>query len=365
VKDRALSTVLAPGATIGILGGGQLGRMLALAAARLGFKTHVYSDETESCGFLVASATTRAAYDDDDALAKFAAACDVVTFEFENVPEATVQRLAANVAVAPNARALAIAQDRFLEKSFLAGLGIGTAGFRNVESEADAVAAARDLGLPAVLKTRRLGYDGKGQQLVRTAEEAACAFAGLAVPCILEQFVDFSFEASVVAARACDGSFAAFDPPKNEHENHILRRSTVPAHLSGENAKAAIAIARRIAEALDYIGVLGVELFVGKNGEIAVNEIAPRVHNSGHWTIEACVVSQFEQHIRAVAGWPLGDPSRHSDAVMENIIGVEVGNWTALSHRPAGLHIYGKRFARPGRKMGHITRLIPRSPLTS
>jgi 5-(carboxyamino)imidazole ribonucleotide synthase len=334
--------------------------MLALAAARLGFKTHVYSDATESCGFLVASATTRARYDDADALAKFADACDVVTFEFENVPQTTVQQLAAHVAVAPSARALAIAQDRFLEKSFLAGLGIATAGFRNVESEADAVAASRDLGLPAVLKTRRLGYDGKGQQLVRSAEEAARAFAGLAVPCILEQFMDFSFEASVVAACARDGSFAAFDLPKNEHENHILRRSTVPAPLSVEAARDATTIARRIAEALDYAGVLGVELFVGKNGEIAVNEIAPRVHNSGHWTIEACVVSQFEQHIRAVAGWPLGDPSRHSDAVMENIIGAEVENWTALSQQPAGLHIYGKRFARPGRKMGHITRLIPK-----
>ena len=360
MSSRELSAALAPGATIGILGGGQLGRMLALAAARLGFKTHVYSDETESCGFLVASATTRACYDDDEALAKFADTCDVVTFEFENVPETTVQRLAAHVAVAPNARALAIAQDRFLEKSFLAELGIATAGFRNVESEADAVAATRDLGLPAVLKTRRFGYDGKGQQLVRTAEEAARAFANLAAPCILEQFVDFSFEASVVAARARDGSFAAFDPPKNEHENHILRRSTVPAPLPEERVRDATAMARRIADALDYVGVVGVELFVRKNGEIAVNEIAPRVHNSGHWTIEACVVSQFEQHIRAVAGWPLGDPSRHSDAVMENSIGTEVENWRALSKPPAGLHIYGKRFARQGRKMGHVTRLLPK-----
>jgi 5-(carboxyamino)imidazole ribonucleotide synthase len=354
-------SALPPGATIGILGGGQLGRMLALAAARLGFRTHVYSDETESCAFLVASAATRAHYDDEEALAKFAAACDVVTFEFENVPEATVQRLAAHVAVAPNARALAIAQDRFLEKSFLAGLGIATAGFRNVESEADILLATRALGLPAVLKTRRLGYDGKGQHLVRTAEETARAFKGLGVPCILEQFVDFAFEASVVAARGRDRGFAAFDPPKNEHENHILRRSTVPAPLAADKVQGVVATARRIAEALDYVGVLGVELFVGRTGEIAVNEIAPRVHNSGHWTIEGCLVSQFEQHIRAVAGWPLGDPSRHSDAVMENIIGAEAENWRTLSLQPVGLHIYGKRVARPGRKMGHITRLSPRT----
>ena len=354
-----LPAPLPPGARIGILGGGQLGRMLALAAARLGFRTHIYSDETESCGFLVASGKTRARYDDAEALAEFAESCDVVTFEFENVPDKTVERIAARVAVAPNARALTIAQDRFLEKSFVAGLGIATAGFREVASEDEAREAFRVLGSPAVLKTRRLGYDGKGQQLVRSEDEAASAFVALRVPCILEQFVDFSFEASIVAARGRDGGFAAFDPPKNEHENHVLRRSTVPAPLAPEKAGEAVAIARRIAEALDYVGVLGVELFIGKGGEIAVNEIAPRVHNSGHWTIEACVTSQFEQHIRAVAGWPLGDPKRHSDAVMENIIGAEAENWWALAHAPAGLHLYGKRVARPGRKMGHITRLSP------
>ena len=358
---RTLSAPLPPGATIGILGGGQLGRMLALAAARLGLKAHIYSDETESCAFLVASETTRAHYDDGEALAAFASGCDVVTFEFENVPEATVQRLASHVAVAPNARSLAIAQDRYLEKSFVAGLGIATAEFRDVQSGSDARAAFKALGSPAILKTRKLGYDGKGQKLVRSEGEAEAAFAAFGVSCILEQLVDFTFESSVVAARGRDGTFAAYDPPKNEHEHHILRRSTVPAPLSKQMRDEAVAIARRIAEALDYVGVLGVELFVGKDGRIAVNEIAPRVHNSGHWTIEACVVSQFEQHIRAVAGWPLGDPDRHSDAVMENIIGAEVEQWQALSHEKAGLHIYGKRFARPGRKMGHITRLFPLS----
>ena len=349
---------LAPGATIGIVGGGQLGRMLALAAARLGFKTHVYSDETESCAFYVATATTRAQYGDKRALEKFARDCSVVTFEFENVPDATAHFLAEHVAVAPNARSLAIAQDRFLEKSFVSELGIATARFRHVENEVEASEAFRALGSPSVLKTQRLGYDGKGQRIVKSADEAVAAFSAFnRVPCILEKFVDFAFEASVVGARGRNGSFAAFDPPKNEHENHILRRSTVPAPLAADKVQEAIGITKRIAEKLDYVGVLGVELFVGRDGALTVNEIAPRVHNSGHWTIEACVTSQFEQHIRAVAGWPLGDPKRHSDAVMENIIGEEVHNWPAFSKLPAGLHIYGKREARPGRKMGHITRL--------
>jgi len=354
------SAPLASGANIGILGGGQLGRMLALAAARLGFKTHVFSDESESCAFYVANETTRARYDDQRALERFARACDVVTFEFENVPDATAHFLADHVAVAPNARSLAIAQDRFLEKSFFAELGIATAGFRHVGNEVEASEAFRALGGPAVLKTQRMGYDGKGQQIVKSAPEAVAAFTALKrVPCILEKFVDFAFEASVVAARARDGSFAAYDPPKNEHEHHILRRSTVPSPLPAAKIEEATAIAKRIAEKLDYVGVLGVELFVGRGGELIVNEIAPRVHNSGHWTIEACVTSQFEQHIRVVAGWPLGSAARHSDAVMENIIGKESDSWLKLAKEQGGLHIYGKREARPGRKMGHITRLSP------
>jgi 5-(carboxyamino)imidazole ribonucleotide synthase len=364
-RSTSLSAPLAPGARIGILGGGQLGRMLALAAARLGLKSHVFSDETESCAFYVADATTRAQYSDKRALEKFAAACDVVTFEFENVPDATAHFLADHVPVAPNARSLAIAQDRFLEKSFIAELGIATAGFRHVVNEVEASMAYRALagsaaGPRAVLKTQRLGYDGKGQRIVRSDAEAVAAFAEFGrVPCILESFVEFAFEASVIGARGRDGSFAAYDPPRNEHENHILRRSTVPAPLSPEKVKEAVAIASRIAEKLDYVGVLGVELFVTNEQKLIVNEIAPRVHNSGHWTIEACVTSQFEQHVRAVAGWPLGDPARHSDAVMENIIGEEAYQWRALAEQKAGLHIYGKRVARPGRKMGHITRLAP------
>lgn len=357
---KLLSGPLAPGATIGILGGGQLGRMLALSAAKLGLRTHIFSDESESCAFNVATAATRAHYDDAAALAEFADACDVVTFEFENVPDATVRVLAEHVAVAPNATSLATAQDRFLEKTFVSGLGIATAPFRNVLSEAEAKEAFSALGGPAVLKTRRLGYDGKGQRIVRSADDCAAAFAEFGrVPAILEKFVDFAFEASVVGARARGGSFAAFDPPKNEHEHHILRRSIVPSPLSAGGVKQCFDIARKIAEALDYVGVLGVELFIGHSGEIAVNEIAPRVHNSGHWTMDACVVSQFEQHIRAVAGWPLGSCERHSNAVMENLIGAEVEPWQALASRHAGLHIYGKRVVRPGRKMGHITTLSP------
>jgi 5-(carboxyamino)imidazole ribonucleotide synthase len=361
---KSLKAPLAPGATIGILGGGQLGRMLALAAGRLGLKTHIYSDESESCGFLVASSSTRGGYHDRDKLEEFAAACDVVTFEFENVPDATAEFLATHVPVAPGARALKVAQDRLFEKDFISGLGIATAPYRAVSDEKGLIEAFGHLGAPAVLKTRRLGYDGKGQQIVRREEEAALAFSSLGgVPCILEQFVDFEFEASVVAARARDGTFAAYDPPKNEHENHILRRSTVPSPMSAAKISHAVAIAMKIAEALDYVGVLGVELFVSGDGHIAVNEIAPRVHNSGHWTIEACAVSQFEQHIRAIAGWPLGDPTRHSDAVMENIIGREVERWSQYAERGGGLHVYGKRVARPGRKMGHITTISPKLSL--
>jgi 5-(carboxyamino)imidazole ribonucleotide synthase len=351
---------LPPGSTIGILGGGQLGRMMALAAARLGLKTHVYSDESESCAFYVASETTRASFRDPEKLAKFARRCDAVTFEFENVPDETIRELMQHVPVAPGPEPLRIAQDRFLEKSFLQQQGLLTAPFHSVTSQAEAREAFRALAGPGVLKTRRLGYDGKGQRIVRNAEDAARAFAELGgVPSILEGFVAFDFETSVVAARGQNAAFAAYDPALNEHEHHILRRSTVPSGLSETNAREAFAIARRIAEALNYVGVLGVELFVTKDLGLLVNEIAPRVHNSGHWTLEACAVSQFEQHIRAVAGWPLGDPARHSDAVMQNIIGAEAEEWKQLGGK-SGLHIYGKRTVRPGRKMGHFTSISPR-----
>jgi len=348
-----------PGSTIGILGGGQLGRMLALAAARLGLKTHVYSDESESCAFYVATETTRASFRDQARLAQFARRCNAVTFEFENVPDETVRGLMQHVRVAPGPEPLRIAQDRFLEKSFLQQQGLLTAPFHNVTSEAQAREAFPALGGRAVLKTRRLGYDGKGQRTVKSAEEAARAFVELGgVPSILEGFVEFAFETSVIAARGENGAFAAYDPALNEHEHHILRRSTVPSGLPENKVQEAFAMAHSIAEALNYIGVLGVDLFITRDIGLLVNEIAPRVHNSGHWTLDGCTVSQFEQHIRAVAGWPLGDPVRHSDAVMQNIIGAEAEGWKQLAGQ-AGLHIYGKRVVRPGRKMGHFTTISP------
>jgi 5-(carboxyamino)imidazole ribonucleotide synthase len=353
---KRLSAPVPPGGTIGILGGGQLGRMLALAAARLGLKTHIYSPPNEDApAFQVSDAQTLAAFDDKAALTKFAQACDVVTFEWENVPVATVEHIAQTKLVFPSAATLGVTQDRFDEKSLVTALGLKTAPFHKIDSADDARAQCSG---PAILKTRRMGYDGKGQAKVKSGEEAAQAFASFkGAPCILEGFVEFAFEASVVAARGADGSFAAYDPPENIHEHHILRRSVVPSRLSAAQAEEAKAIAKKIADALDYVGVLAVELFVMKDGSLLVNEIAPRVHNSGHWTIDACLVSQFENHIRAVAGWPLGSTERHSDAVMENLIGEEAAEWEALAAKGGALHLYGKSEIRAGRKMGHVTYL--------
>ncbi len=358
---KTLPKPVPPGGTIGIVGGGQLGRMLALAAARLGLKTCIYNDTPDAPAFQVTQTSVAAPYEDLDALARFADACDAVTFEFENLPAHAIAHLGEHVPVRPGAHALAVTQDRLSEKTFVEKLGLKTAPFFDVSSVAQAGAAFDKLDGRGVLKTRRFGYDGKGQAKVTNADETVKAFESFkGAPAILEGFVDFSYEASVVAARGADGSFLAYDPPENEHENHILRRSTVPSRLGAAQVDEAKAIAKTIADALDYVGVLAVELFVGKDGALLVNEIAPRVHNTGHWTIEACQCSQFEQHIRAVAGWPLGDPARHADAVMENIIGAEADAWESLS-RAGALHLYGKKQARPGRKMGHITRLKPRS----
>jgi len=358
---KRLCAPVAPGGTIGILGGGQLGRMLALAAARLGLKVHIYCDEDDAPAFEVASARALAPYNDDAALARFADLCDAVTFEFENIPAVTASFVAGRAPLNPCVRSLVLTQDRLEEKKFIASLGVKTSAFLEVSSVEDVRAAFARLGGPAVLKTRRHGYDGKGQAKVSSADEVVCAFEdSQRAPSVLEAFVDFSFEASIIAVRSTDGAFAAYDPPENAHENHILRRSTVPARLSAAQVEDAKAIARRIAEALGYVGVLTVELFVTRDGALLVNEIAPRVHNSGHWTIEACMVSQFEQHIRAIAGWPLGSTERHSDAVMENILGGEAADWERLSQTGA-LHLYGKKEMRPGRKMGHLTRLLPRT----
>ncbi|HEY0107790.1 MAG TPA: 5-(carboxyamino)imidazole ribonucleotide synthase [Rhizomicrobium sp.] len=349
-----------PGGTVGILGGGQLGRMLALAAARLGLKTHIFCDDPHAPANQVSAAHTVGRFDDLDALTKFARACDVVTLEFENVPAQTVEHVARIVPAHPGAKALGITQDRFAEKSFVQSLGLATPRFGAVDSAQEAAALLDAFGGGGVLKTRRMGYDGKGQAKPKSADEAAAAFASLQnAPSILEAFIDFAFEASVIAARGRDGAFAAYDPPENAHEHHILRRSIVPGRLTAGQSREAKAIAGTIAAALDYVGVLAVELFVLRDGSLLVNEIAPRVHNSGHWTIEACAVSQFEQHIRAVAGWPLGDPARHADAVMQNIIGAEAEAWQSYASRAGALHLYGKREARAGRKMGHFTQLSP------
>ena len=358
---KTLGKPVPPGGTIGIIGGGQLGRMLALAAARLGLKTAIYNDAADAPAFQVTQTSVTAPYEDLDALARFADACDVVTFEFENLPAHAIAHLGEHVLVRPGAHALAVTQDRLSEKAFVEKLGLKTAPFFEVSSVAQAGEAFDKLAGRGILKTRRFGYDGKGQAKVSSCEEAVKAFESFkGAPAILEGFVDFSCEASVVAARGADGAFAAYDPPENEHENHILRRSTVPSRLGANQVEEAKRIAKTIADALDYVGVLAVELFVGHDGALLVNEIAPRVHNTGHWTIEACQCSQFEQHIRAVAGWPLGDSSRHADAVMENIIGAEADAWEALA-KSGALHLYGKTEAHTGRKMGHVTRLKPRS----
>ncbi|GMG82954.1 5-(carboxyamino)imidazole ribonucleotide synthase [Paralimibaculum aggregatum] len=352
---------LPPGSTIGILGGGQLGRMLAIAAARLGLRVHVYDPGAAPPAAEVCHAHTRAAFDDAAALGGFAAAVDVVTFEFENVPAATAAALAGKAPVHPPERALAVSQDRATEKGFMAELGIATAPWQAVDSLEDLRAAIARIGTPAVLKTRRLGYDGKGQARISAPEEAAGAWAAIGEsPAVLEGFVAFDAEISVIAARGADGAIAAYDPGMNLHDGGILRRTTVPAPVPRGVAQEAVLTTGRILNALDYVGVIGVEFFVAGR-QLLVNEFAPRVHNSGHWTIEACVIDQFAQHIRAVAGWPLGDGSRHSDAVMENLIGDEADRWEALAGDGCGLHLYGKAETRPGRKMGHLTRISPKS----
>jgi 5-(carboxyamino)imidazole ribonucleotide synthase len=336
--------------------------MLALAAARLGLKTHIYSPDDDAPAAQVSFAYTKADFHDFAAVEAFARNCDSVTFEFENIPAETLERIGSIVTTAPDAGTLRVTQDRFAEKTFVTSLGLTTAPFANIESAQDARSAVAKIATPSILKTRRMGYDGKGQAKVRHMDEALHAFERFhAAPCILEGFIDFAFEASVVAARGSDGSFAAYDPPENIHGDHILRRSIVPSRLSQAQTDEAKSIARKLADALDYVGVLAVELFVMKDGMLLVNEIAPRVHNSGHWTIDACLVSQFEQHIRAVAGWPLGDPARHSDAVMENLIGEEAADWLSLAGKGGALHLYGKSDTRAGRKMGHVTTLSPRT----
>lgn len=360
-----MSNPLPPGSTIGILGGGQLGRMLALAAARLGLKTHIYTDEPDAPASAVSAATTTGSFDDESALAAFAAEVDVVTCEFENVPARALEIAGRSAPVHPPANAFAVAQDRLTEKNFMRGLGIGVADYAAVDDARSLDEAIARVKLPAILKTRRFGYDGKGQALIRNEAEAAAALEELrGQPAVLEALVAFEREVSVVVVRGQDGAVKFYDPIENVHQNGILAISRVPARIHADTAFEARRIAGKVAEALSHVGVLCVEMFerLGQTPSLLVNEIAPRVHNSGHWTIDACLVSQFESHIRAIAGWPLGDTARHSDAVMTNLIGGDVDRWRELAGEDGvALHLYGKAEARPGRKMGHTTRLLPKS----
>jgi 5-(carboxyamino)imidazole ribonucleotide synthase len=357
---------LPPGSTIGILGGGQLGRMLALAAARLGLKAHIYSDEPHAPPAAeVAALTTVGSFDDAAALSAFAASAAVVTCEFENVPAKALEIAARNTKVFPSAKSFATAQDRLVEKDFLRGLGIPVAPYACVDDEASLREALHRVKVPALLKTRRFGYDGKGQVLIRGEDEAPAALAALrGAPAVLEGLVAFERELSVIVVRGQDGVLRFYDPVENVHENGILAISRVPARIDAGRTYEAREIAGKIAEALGHVGVLCVEMFErsAPAPSLLVNEIAPRVHNSGHWTIDACAVSQFENHVRAIAGWPLGGTERHSDAVMTNLIGADAGRWPELAAEDGvALHLYGKREARPGRKMGHYTRLFPKS----
>ncbi len=353
--------MLRPGDTIGILGGGQLARMLCLAAAPLGLRCHVYAPEIDGPAFDVCAFRTVAGYDDEAALARFAASVAVVTYEFENVPAETAAFLAARVPVRPDPAALARTQDRLVEKTFVRDLGLDVPDFAAVDSVADLEAALARLGRPAVLKTRRFGYDGKGQAMIRETTDPADAWAAVGRhPAILEAFVPFVREVSVVAARAVDGSVAEFDLCENVHRDHILAETLLPAAVRPETARKALEAAAKIVTALDYVGVLAVEMFILEEEDgterVLVNEIAPRVHNSGHWTIEGAVTSQFAQHVRAVAGWPLGSPERLGRIRMLNLVGAQADDWANIAADPrARLHLYGKGEARRGRKMGHVT----------
>lgn len=352
---------LDPGSTIGILGDGQLGRMIALAAARLGYRCHTFADKPDSPAAQVCAASTLADYRDTKALDAFAAAVDVVTLEFENVPEESVRYLSGRVPVRPGPDVLAIAQDRMLEKDFLNSIGIPTAPYAHVTDLPTLEAAVTRIGRPCVLKTAKFGYDGKGQVAIGADTDLAAALRETNTDhAVLEGWVDFALEISVIVGRGLDGEMAAYVPVENRHVNHILDTTVVPAGVSPGIAARAGDIARKAAESLNVIGLLAVEMFVTWDGDVLVNEIAPRPHNSGHWTIDACAISQFQQLVRAICGLPLGSTERHSDAVMKNLIGDEANQWLDLLAEPgARLHLYGKSEIRPGRKMGHVTRMRP------
>jgi len=354
--------IIAPGSTIGILGGGQLGRMAAMAAARLGFKTHIYCPPGDNPATYVSNAATIAAYEDQAALARFAAAVDVVTFEFENVPSRTAETLARLKPTRPSPRVLHICQERLREKDFLASIKVPTTRYMEVARAESLERALREIGLPAILKSAQFGYDGKGQVRIDADTRLDEAWARMGAPVgILEAFVDFRLEISVIVARSLDGNVVAYEPVENQHRQHILDTTIVPARVTEAIAMRAEAIGRHIAEELGLIGLLAVEMFVTNGGEVLVNEMAPRPHNSGHWSIDGCVTSQFEQFVRAVCGLPLGSVERHSDAVMKNLLGEDALAWKEILAEPgAKLHLYGKAEPKPGRKMGHVTRLTPK-----
>ena len=353
---------LSPGSTIGILGGGQLGRMLSQAASRLGFNVVILDPEENSPAGRVSQGQIVAAYDDPTALTVLGRVAQAVTFEFENVPASSVATLAESGAlVAPGPRALAVAQDRVEEKTFLNGVGATTVDFAAVDGLDDLLAGLERLGTPALLKTRRDGYDGKGQVWVRSAKEAADAWHAIGErPAILEAKAAFTRELSIIAARGRDGAVAVYPLGENIHKGGVLKTTLAPAAVDAKTEKRAKAIAAAVLNGLDYVGVLGVELFDLGNGRLLVNEIAPRVHNTGHWTQDGCVCDQFEQHIRAIAGWPLGPTTAHFRVEMTNLLGDEVEQWTKASARAdVRIHLYGKAEARPGRKMGHLNRVKP------
>ncbi|KAF0117666.1 MAG: 5-(carboxyamino)imidazole ribonucleotide synthase [Rhodospirillaceae bacterium] len=361
---------LAPGSVIGIFGGGQLGRMIALAAARLGYVCHIFASEADCPAAQVATHATIASYEDRDALRTFAAAVDVATCEFENIPVESVRLVAEQIPVRPDWKVLEVAQDRVQEKTFFNTIGLETAPWRRVVGQGNLARAISELGRPSILKTARFGYDGKGQ--VRIDDDAHLGHAwhhisgtggGVGV---LEAFVDFAQEVSVIVARGIDGAWSAFDPTENTHANHVLQSARVPARVPVFLTAAAVDAGHRAAEALDLVGLLAVEMFVTRDGRLLMNEMAPRPHNSGHWTLDACLTDQFEQCVRAICGLPLGSPERHADATMTNLLGDDVVRWLDILGDPsARLHLYGKKETRPGRKMGHVTRLVPRSVATS
>ena len=363
---QPLAQPLAPGAVIGILGGGQLGRMTALAAARLGYRSHVFCPEAEAPATQVTDRHTQAAYDDKAALKRFAEAVDVATYEFENIPLAAAEAVAAAAALRPSAKVLSICQHRLKEKDFCRESGAPTTRYSEINGPEALARMQRDLGGPGVLKTATLGYDGKGQVPIGIDSDPAAAWAAMTGGTskaagrlgILEAYVDFRLEISVIVARGADGLCRSYVPVENLHRDHILDQTIVPARISTAVADRAEGIARRLAERLELVGLLAVEMFVTADDEVLVNELAPRPHNSGHWTLDACVTSQFEQLLRAIVGLPLGSTERLADATMKNLLGDEAARWPEILAEPgAKLHLYGKAEARPGRKMGHVTRL--------